>query len=146
MANGHYLELDQLSDPTFAQKMLGDGFAIDPTDGNIVSPVDGEVTTVFPTKHAIGFKTAGGLEVLLHMGLDTVELKGAGFDVQVADGDKVKHGQLVAKVDLESIKAAGKQTPMIVIITNMDAVGLLKYNAVKDPITDDAKVLTATTK
>jgi PTS system N-acetylglucosamine-specific IIC component len=146
VANGHYLELDQLSDPTFAQKMLGDGFAIDPTDGNIVSPVDGEVTTVFPTKHAIGFKTAGGLEVLLHMGLDTVELKGAGFDVQVADGDKVKHGQLVAKVDLESIKAAGKQTPMIVIITNMDAVGLLKYNAVKDPIADDAKVLTATTK
>ena len=105
-----------------------------------------EVTTVFPTKHAIGFKTAGGLEVLLHMGLDTVELKGAGFDVQVADGDQVKHGQLVAKVDLESIKAAGKQTPMIVIITNMDAVGLLKYNAVKDPIADDAKVLTATTK
>ena len=146
MANGHYLELDQLSDPTFAQKMLGDGFAIDPTDGNIVSPVDGEVTTVFPTKHAIGFKTAGGLEVLLHMGLDTVELKGAGFDVQVADGDQVKHGQLVAKVDLESIKAAGKQTPMIVIITNMDAVGLLKYNAVKDPIADDVKVLTATTK
>jgi PTS system N-acetylglucosamine-specific IIC component len=146
VANGHYLELDQLSDPTFAQKMLGDGFAIDPTDGNIVSPVDGEVTTVFPTKHAIGFKTAGGLEVLLHMGLDTVELKGAGFDVQVADGDKVKHGQLVAKVDLESIKAAGKQTSMIVIITNMDAVGLLKYNAVKDPIADDAKVLTATTK
>ncbi|WP_407892001.1 N-acetylglucosamine-specific PTS transporter subunit IIBC [Lacticaseibacillus sp. N501-2] len=146
VAKGHYLPLEQLSDPTFAQKMLGDGFAIDPIDGNIVSPVDGEVTTVFPTKHAIGFKTAGGLEVLLHMGLDTVELKGAGFEVQVAQGDAVKHGQLVAKVDLDAIKAAGKQTPMIVIITNMDAVGLLKYLAVSDSVAADAPILMATTK
>jgi len=146
VADGTYLDIEQVPDDTFAQKMLGDGFAIEPTTGTITAPVDGTVTTVFPTKHAIGFKTESGLEVLLHMGIDTVELKGAPFDVQVTDGQTVKHGDVVAKVDLDAIKAAGKQTPMIVIITNMATVGLLKFKIMSNEVETSSKILTATTK
>jgi len=146
VADGTYLDIEQVPDETFAKKMLGDGFAIEPKTGIITAPVDGKVTTVFPTKHAIGFKTESGLEVLLHMGIDTVELKGAPFDVQVSDGQTVKHGEVVAKVDLDAIKAAGKQTPMIVIITNIGTVGLLKFKIMSNEVNTNSKILTATTK
>ncbi|AMV63114.1 PTS system, N-acetylglucosamine-specific IIA component [Pediococcus damnosus] len=146
VAEGQYMNIEDVNDSTFSQKMLGDGFAIEPKTGEITSPVDGTVSTVFPTKHAIGFTTDSGLEILLHMGIDTVELKGKPFDVKVTDGQKVKHGDLVAHVDLQAIRDAGKQTPMMVIITNMDAVSLLKFKAVHNPITPEVKVLEATTK
>ncbi|MFB9768661.1 N-acetylglucosamine-specific PTS transporter subunit IIBC [Lactiplantibacillus modestisalitolerans] len=146
VANGQYVDLENVNDPTFAQKMLGDGFAIEPSDGTITAPVDGTVLNVFPTKHAIGFKTAAGLEVLLHMGIDTVELKGAPFDVQVEAGQTVNHGDVVAKVDLDAIKAAGKQTTMIVIITNMPAVGLMKYKLTSSNVAPATKIMDATTK
>ncbi|CAM3122773.1 N-acetylglucosamine-specific PTS transporter subunit IIBC [Lactiplantibacillus plajomi] len=146
VANGTYVDIENVADPTFAQKMLGDGFAIEPSDGTITAPVDGTVTTVFPTKHAIGFKTASGLEVLLHMGIDTVALNGEPFDVKVSADQSVKHGDVVATVDLNAIKAAGKATTMMVIITNMDAVGLLKFKLSSDAMTTSTKILTATTK
>lgn len=146
VANGTYVDIEAVDDPTFAQKMLGDGFAIEPSDGTITAPVDGTVTTVFPTKHAIGFKTASGLEVLLHMGIDTVDLKGAPFDVKVAADQAVKHGDPVATVDLAAVKAAGKAATMMVIITNMDAVGLLKFKLTSNQVAADAKIMTATTK
>lgn len=146
VANGTYVDIENVADPTFAQKMLGDGFAIEPSDGTITAPVDGTVTTVFPTKHAIGFKTASGLEVLLHMGIDTVALNGEPFDVKVSADQSVKHGDVVATVDLDAIKAAGKATTMMVIITNMDAVGLLKFKLSSDAMTTSTKILTATTK
>lgn len=109
VADGDYVDLEDLPDKTFAEKMIGDGFAIEPTNGTITAPVDGMVTTVFPTKHAVGFKTDAGLEVLLHMGLDTVELKGAPFDIKVSDGQKVTHGDPIAQVDLNAIRTAGKK-------------------------------------
>lgn len=146
VADGKYMNIEDVNDQTFSQKMLGDGFAIEPTTGTITSPVDGTVTTVFPTKHAIGFTTDSGLEVLLHMGIDTVELKGKPFDVKVSDGERVKHGDLVAQVDLQAIKAAGKQTPMMVIITNMDAVSLLKFKVMNNQVSSTTKILEATTK
>lgn len=146
VAAGHYLDITEVPDSTFAQKLLGDGFAIDPSNGEIAAPVDGTIMTVFPTKHAIGFKTESGLEVLLHMGIDTVELKGAPFDVTVSEGDAVKHGDIVAHVDLDAIKAAGKQTPMIVIITNMDAVGLIKVNTPNAEVEPNTEVMSVTTK
>ncbi|NVY96945.1 PTS transporter subunit EIIC [Lactobacillus sp. DCY120] len=124
--NGELINLDQVDDPTFAQKMIGDGFAINPSDGQIVAPVDAEITTVFPTKHALGLKTSNGLEVLIHMGIDTVELNGAGFDVQVAQGDQVKAGQPLAQMDLKAIETAGKKTTVMVIITNMIEVSYLR--------------------
>ncbi|MFD1430320.1 N-acetylglucosamine-specific PTS transporter subunit IIBC [Lacticaseibacillus mingshuiensis] len=145
VAEGHVMDLADVPDPTFAQKMLGDGFAIDPANGTITAPVDGTIEAVFPTKHAIGFKTDAGLEVLLHMGIDTVELKGAPFDVKVEVGQTVKHGDVVAIADLDAIVAAGKKTPMIVIITNMDAVGIMKFKAVGDA-TAETLVLSTTTK
>lgn len=146
VAEGQYMDIESVPDTTFAQKMLGDGFAIDPANGTITSPVDGTVTMVFPTKHAIGFKTAAGIEVLLHMGIDTVQLNGEGFDVKVEAGATVKHGDVVAVADLDAIKAAGKKTPMIVIVTNMDALKMMKFKATEGAIKDDAEVLLTTTK
>ncbi|ANK60758.1 N-acetylglucosamine-specific PTS transporter subunit IIBC [Loigolactobacillus backii] len=122
VASGEAMSITKVADSTFAQKMLGDGYAIEPTSGQIVAPVDAEVTSIFPTKHAIGFKTAAGLEVLLHMGINTVELKGAPFTIAVTEGQKVKHGDLVATADLAAIKAAEKETTMMVILTNMPLV------------------------
>lgn len=146
VADGTYMNIEDVNDSTFSQKMLGDGFAIEPTSGTITSPVDGTVTTVFPTKHAIGFTTDSGLEILLHMGIDTVELKGKPFDVKVSDGQHINHGDLVANVDLQAIKDAGKQTPMMVIITNMDAISLLKFKVLNNQVSPKTKILEATTK
>lgn len=146
VAEGQYMDIEDVPDTAFAQKMLGDGFAIDPANGTITAPVDGTISTVFPTKHAIGFKTKSGLEILLHMGIDTVQLKGEGFDIKVTEGQEVKHGDIVANVDLDSLKNAGKQTPMIVIITNMDAVSMLKFKAVNGKVQPTTEVLEATTK
>lgn len=145
VANGQYMDIEEIPDDTFAQKMLGDGYAINPVDGIITAPVDGTITSVFPTKHSIGFKTNAGLEVLLHMGIDTVELNGAPFDVKVEDGQTVKHGDIVAKVNLDAIKNAGKQTPMIVIVTNMDAVRVMKFKG-NAQVTPESLVLKTTTK
>ena len=88
----------------------------------ITSPVVGEVINVFPTKHAVGIKTDNGVEVLLHMGIDTVELQGAPFDTVVTVGQRVDQNTVISTVDLEAVKAAGKDTPMIVALTNMDKI------------------------
>jgi len=122
VATGTMVPISEVQDPVFSQKMMGDGYAVLPEDGNIYAPVAGEVLNVFQTKHAIGIKMANGLEILLHMGLDTVELNGAPFSVNVKAGDQVTNESLVAVADLEAIKAAGKATDMVVVITNMDAV------------------------
>ena len=122
IANGVAHTLEEVSDPVFQEKMMGDGYFIDPSDGHIYSPVDGTITTVFPTKHAIGITTTNGLDVLIHMGIDTVNLDGKPFDVKVTQGQKVKQGDLLAMVDLEQIKEAKKETSMIVILTNMDDI------------------------
>lgn len=146
VANGQYVDISQVPDATFAQKLLGDGYAIDPTDGTITAPVDGEVTMIFPTKHAVGFKTAAGLEVLLHMGVDTVQLEGKPFTINVTDGQQVHHGDVVGTVDLAAIRAAGKATAMMVIVTNMDAVKTLRFTQPSGTTTAETAVLTTTTK
>ncbi|WP_245174671.1 PTS glucose transporter subunit IIA [Gemella sp. WT2a] len=118
VADGEVIALEKVKDPVFSQKMMGDGFAVELTNGNIYSPVSGVVTSVFPTKHAIGLLTDSGLEVLIHVGLDTVALNGAPFSVKVADGDKVKAGDLLLVADLDAIKSAGKEVTTIVVFTN----------------------------
>ncbi|GEL15985.1 beta-glucoside-specific PTS transporter subunit IIABC [Pediococcus cellicola] len=115
---GEMINLESVADDTFAQKMLGDGVAIIPEEGKIYAPFDGEVMTVFPTKHAIGLKSDNGIELLIHIGLDTVNLKGAPFTAHVADNDKIKKGQLLMDVDLAAIKQAGYDTTTPVIVTN----------------------------
>ncbi|MFC6175640.1 N-acetylglucosamine-specific PTS transporter subunit IIBC [Companilactobacillus huachuanensis] len=146
IANGLVEDIEKVSDPTFAQKMLGDGYAVVPTDGEITAPVDGTISTIFPTKHALGIKTASGLEVLVHMGIDTVQLKGEPFDLKVKEGQEVKHGDQLAQVDLNKITQAGKKTDMMVIITNMPSVAYMKYNVLDRDVKLDVEVVKATTK
>ena len=100
-ATGKIIPIEQVEDETFASKILGDGFAVELTDGEVIAPFDGEVTAAFPTGHAYGLKREDGLECLIHIGLDTVELNGSGFDVKVKQGDQVKQGQVLVKVDLD---------------------------------------------
>ncbi|BDZ31474.1 N-acetylglucosamine-specific PTS transporter subunit IIBC [Lactiplantibacillus sp. WILCCON 0030] len=136
-ATGTLMPISAVADETFAQKMLGDGYAVEPTDNEIVAPVSGEVTSIFPTKHALGLKTASGLEILLHMGINTVEMNGTPFTLHVAKGDQIAAGTAVATVDLAAIKAAGKATTMMVVITNMTEVHQLTLNQTKTVIAGD---------
>ena len=103
--SGKVIALDQVPDEVFSQKVLGDGAAIIPADGKIVSPVDGEISTVSETLHAYGFTSDDGLEILVHVGIDSVALKGAGFTAHGKEGDRVKAGDLVAEVDLDVLNA-----------------------------------------
>lgn len=116
--SGESIGLAKVADDVFSSGMMGQGFGVEPTSNDIVAPVSGEITMIAETKHAIGFKTAEGLEVLLHMGLDTVSLKSEPFEIKVEVGQKVQAGQAIAKMEVESIKLAGLKTTVIVIVTN----------------------------
>ncbi|ENH97626.1 PTS system glucose-specific transporter subunit IICBA [Gracilibacillus halophilus YIM-C55.5] len=126
---GEVLPLEEVPDQVFSTKMMGDGFAINPVDGNIVSPVNGKIVNIFPTKHAIGILADNGAELLIHIGLDTVNLKGEGFTAKVEEGDEVKQGQLLMEVDLSYIEenAPSKITP--VIFTNLGEGQSIQLNA-----------------
>lgn len=120
--NGRVISVTEVADPVFSQKMMGDGYAVIPDDGQIYSPVDGKVMSVFPTKHAVGIQMDNGIEILLHMGLDTVELNGKPFETHVSEGDVLSATTLVATCDLEALAEAGKDNAMVVVITNMEKV------------------------
>ena len=126
VADGQVVALEQVKDPVFAQKMMGDGFAVEPANGNIVSPVSGTVSSIFPTKHALGLVTEAGLEVLVHIGLDTVSLEGKPFTVHVTEGQKVAAGDLLVTADLDAIRAAGRETSTVVVFTNAEAIKSVK--------------------
>lgn len=144
--DGQIEELDEVEDQVFSQKMLGEGFAIVPKDGKIVAPVDGKIISVMSTKHALTLKsTTGNLEILLHMGLDTVELKGRPFDIKVKENEIVKAGQPIAQMDIEKIKEAGKDPVVIMTITNMDDVANFKLTATGE-VKADTPVLKITSK
>lgn len=114
--DGQTVPLDQVPDEVFSQKVLGDGLAIIPSEGKIYSPVDGEISSIAETKHAYGFTSDDGLEILVHFGLETVSLKGEGFTPHVQEGDKVKTGDLVCEVDVDLLKSKGLNliTPVLV--------------------------------
>lgn len=122
VAEGQVIELEKVQDPVFSQKMMGDGFAVEPANGQIVSPVAGKVTSVFPTKHALGLVTESGLEVLVHIGLDTVSLEGKPFTVKVEEGQTVAAGDLLVEADLDAIREAGRATSTVVVFTNGAAI------------------------
>ena len=116
--NGKALELSQVSDPTFASGALGPGAAIEPTEGKLYAPADGKVTVAFPTGHAVGMRTETGLDLLMHIGFDTVELDGKHFDLKVAKGDTVKRGDVLVEFDPQAIAAEGYPLATPLVITN----------------------------
>ncbi|MCC5893975.1 MAG: PTS transporter subunit EIIC [Alkalibacterium sp.] len=119
VASGTVKSITEAPDEVFSQQMMGDGFLVDPTSDTVVSPVSGTIENVFPTKHAISIKTAEGIDVLVHMGIDTVELKGRAFDVKVNEGQTVKAGETLALMDRKQVKEAGKDTVILVVFTNL---------------------------
>ena len=126
VADGQVINIEDVKDPVFSQKMMGDGFAVEPENGQIVSPVAGKITSVFPTKHALGLLTENGLEVLVHIGLDTVSLEGKPFEVKVSEGQTVAAGDLLVEADLDAIREAGRETSTVVVFTNADAIKSVK--------------------
>lgn len=118
--NGKYVKLEDIPDPVFAEKMMGEGFGVEPSDGEVVSPVDGEVMQVFPTNHAVGIKTANGIELLIHIGLETVAMEGEGFTGHVSEGDNVETGDKLVTFDMDFVKKEANSTISPVIITNSD--------------------------
>lgn len=115
LKKGETVSLGDVPDQVFSEKMMGEGFAIIPSEGKVVAPADGEIVSIFPTKHAIGFMSAGGTEILIHVGIDTVKLNGEGFEAHVTSGQAVKQGELLLTFDLDYIKqhAASAITPVI---------------------------------
>ena len=128
VANGTVIPIEKVNDDVFSNKMMGDGFAVIPTNGDIFAPIAGKVLSVFPTKHAVGIQTASGIEVLLHMGIDTVSLNGEPFTVYIEEGQQIARGQLIATVDLQALEEANRSNDMIVIFTNGDLVEDLEIN------------------
>ncbi|WP_080875844.1 PTS sugar transporter subunit IIA [Oceanobacillus timonensis] len=140
--DGEVIPLEEVPDPVFSEKMMGDGIAIKPSNGNIVSPVDGEIVQAFPTKHAVGVKAENGAEILIHIGLETVALDGEGFTMHVKEGDKVKKGDALVDVDLAVVgeKAVSTVTPLL--ITNMNDLEALHKQDVQQVSANEDVVIT----
>ncbi|MDO4670142.1 MAG: PTS glucose transporter subunit IIA [Aerococcus sp.] len=129
--DGQLIPITAVNDEAFSHKMIGDGFAVNPTDQKVYSPISGTVLCVFPKQHAIMLKTSFGLEVMVHMGLHTVELDGQPFTIHVQENQEVQHGTLLAEMDYEMIQTAEKDPVVIVCVTSMDRVEAL---SVIDPV------------
>ena len=138
--DGTAIPLSQVNDATFASEVLGKGIAVNPAKGEVVAPCDATVETVFDTKHAVGLSTESGMELLIHIGINTVELGGKYYTAHVKDGDRVKKGQLLISFDMDKIKEAGYDVTTPLIVTNTD-----DYRDVKalheGPVTPADKVL-----
>lgn len=117
---GEVVPLEEVPDPVFAEKMMGEGIAIKPTSGMVVSPVDGKIVQVFPTKHAVGIETSNGVEILIHIGLETVQMNGEGFTAHVQEGSRVSVGDKLISFDLSIVQEKAKSTITPIIITNTD--------------------------
>ena len=124
--NGKICKLEEVPDEVFSQKMLGDGVAVIPTDGTICSPVSGVVSQITDTLHAYCITSDDGLDILIHFGIDSVKLKGEGFEALVKEGDKVTPGTPICKADIEFIKEKGYNLHTPVLITNMDDIKNIK--------------------
>lgn len=117
--SGSVIEITEVNDPVFSQKMMGEGFAVKPTDGKINSPIDGRVKSIFPTLHAIALEMKDGQELLLHIGIDTVELNGEGFQSRLVEGQTVKIGDPLVQVDLAFLAEKGKEDVIIIVFPEL---------------------------
>lgn len=129
---GKLLALREVKDPTFGAGILGQGVAIMPSEGKFYAPADGTVATVFPTGHATAIRTADGAEVLLHIGLDTVKLKGKHFTIHVEEGQQVKKGDLLLEADLEAVRADGYDTITPIVISNFETFEKINTSGAKE--------------
>ena len=120
---GTVVPLTEVEDPVFAEGMMGPGIAINPEEGRLYAPADGEITVAFPTGHALSVQTSNGMEVLIHIGLDTGKMGGDGFQLHVNVGDNVKTGDLLVTFDIAKIKEAGYKTTTMVLVSNGDELG-----------------------
>ena len=136
--NGTLIPLNEIDDPVFASGAMGRGIAVKNPEGKVYSPFDGEITVFFPTKHAIGLKSNDGIELLIHVGMDTVKLNGEGFTSKAEAGDKVKRGQLLLEFDSNVIKKAGYQTTTPVVVTNHADFGDITFELNNQSITAKA--------
>lgn len=141
---GNARELCTANDPVFAQGVMGQGVLIDPTEGELVSPVDGIVSVLFPTKHAVGLVSSDGVELLMHIGMDTVNLEGEGFIAHVAQGDHVKAGDKLISFDIAAIKAAGYVVETPVILTNQDTYMPTDIITLPADVSRGSQLMTAT--
>ena len=131
-APGVFEKLEKLSDPVFSKGMMGQGCASDAKNETIVSPIDGFVSSIFPTKHALGIKTKSGIEILVHVGIDTVELNGEGFDIKVQEGQKVKAGNTLMTIDFVIFEKNHKPKDVIIVFPNyQDEILIPKFEEVK---------------
>lgn len=145
-AQGVMIPMNQVADEVFSTNIMGDGYAIQPTENTIYTPVAGKISSIFPTQHALGIMTPTGLEVLLHMGVDTVDLKGEPFTMKAKVGQAVKAGDEIAIMDLAAVKAAGKGTDIIVAFTNGDVVANVALTELGKAVTPNQTVGQVTTK
>ena len=139
-AAGNAVPVSQVPDPTFAEELLGKGIAIEPTEGKILAPCDATVDMMFETGHAISLVADFGAEILIHVGLETVSLKGEHFTIHCANGDKVKKGQLLIEFDLDAIKAAGFNTITPMLVCNSADYATFKTNVNKAVTNDDVVI------
>ena len=137
---GKAVPITEVPDPTFAEGMLGNGIAIEPAEGKVYAPCDATVDMMFTTGHAVSLVADCGAEILIHVGLETVSLEGKPFTVHVANGDKVKKGQLLMEVDLEAVKAAGLPTITPMLICNTDDYPTFITHVGKDVTNADAVI------
>ncbi|MBU5595019.1 PTS glucose transporter subunit IIA [Amphibacillus sp. MSJ-3] len=136
---GEIVDVTEVPDPTFSEKMMGDGVAFKPSDGHFVAPVSGEVVNLFPTKHAIGIKSKAGVEYLIHIGLDTVTLEGEGFTAHVKQGDKVSVGDPLVTVDLDFV---GEKVETITPLVITSEIASLDKELNKPVVKGETQILT----
>ncbi|MBP2079601.1 PTS sugar transporter subunit IIA [Oceanobacillus polygoni] len=142
--SGEVVALEEVPDPVFSEKMMGDGVAIKPANGEVVSPVNGEIIQVFPTKHAVGIRAENGAEILIHIGLETVSLDGEGFTSYVKEGDQVKQGDKLIHFDMDIVHEKAKSTVTPIIITNTDDMRNIEAKTIKQVTAGQDEILQVT--
>lgn len=138
--NGEVVKLSEVNDPTFSQEIMGKGIAIQPLNGRVVSPVNGVVAALFGTKHAIALQSDDGAEILIHIGIDTVELEGKHFTAQVEQGARVSAGELLVEFDAEAIKSEGYDVVTSIIVTNTDNYSDIKGTDKKEIVEKESLI------